>query len=386
MPAPTHMNLSDRKAFAVLSAYIRSVEREHQVSEGDLKRLYGNVVSAAEEAQDSETPELDRFVRDAAERSSQAALTMAGDPPPELLVAIVARFREEAAGIHCAGCAAGNVCSGGRTDDAVVSAPDGGQCLREIKDAFETALALTGKVYSQTLGLPLPPVDVALSTVGLTDRPGMVPGNPLAANAETRYEDMGRDKRSLVRVAVASLHLDRRTLAAFPYILLHEAFCHAFQMARHDGSRPRKGEIDDPVSEGMMDALAAGMLQAVADESGAAPAHAAADEAREIHLARASLTRHPRFPEAPAVARGVEVLRMLRACFAGEGLDADTLVLRLACDLNLQSWSFAERRQGLSRLASRLNGPHRDPSLLDLLFSYASGGDVGPLIDYLTTS
>lgn len=387
MPDPTQINLSDRKAFALLSAYFGALGPTQAAQSDELKSVYRVVNDIAEElARDFGGTPLDEAVRDGAQRAAASVRSRYGGRASTDVEALLDAFLARAAGHNCVVCAKGPACRGVASDDALVAA--GGTCVGEIREAFDSGLRRAGEAY-RVAGGP-PPVEVALHTRGLTDRPGLVPGGLLAANGATRFADTGAEKHSIVRIDVTALQIDRWTVAALPYVALHETFCHAFQMSRAQGPRPNKGRVVDPLSEGMMDALAVELLEAEADGLRLQPdigprAQAVADVARETHISRSSLVREPRFPEALPVARGVETLRLLRAMLAALGRpDAHAVSVRLACDMNLHPWSFAERTQGFARLVRGLNSLPRDACLLDLLLAYAEGGDVEPLIAYIT--
>jgi hypothetical protein len=110
-----------------------------------------------------------------------------------------------------------------------------------------------------------------------------------------------------------------------------------------------------------------------------------ADVAREIHLARASLDRSPPFPEAPAVALGVEVYQSIRALYAADDdiVRADADVRRLAYDLNLHGWSYLARSNGLTVLRRQLRRP-RNVRLIQLLDAYRKYYDSTDLIEHIT--
>lgn len=387
MPAPTHMNFADRKAFAVLAAYLESTPDDLPAQSGDLEAIYEPVQRAAERmASASDGAPLDSAVQAAAALAAEAALPFVRDKA--VARETLERFQSLVRGISCSTCGVTAACKGAAADDALVA--NGGQCMRQIHDAFDWSMRQAKATYAASRPAGPPVVDVSLQTRGISDPPAGVPGGLLAANGVTSYVDSETEKRSLIRVDIAALAIDRSTLAALPYILLHEVLCHAFQMSDAPGPRPGRKAVVDPISEGMMDAIAVRELtrnaQALLLDPALSPrARATANVAMQVHAARRSLDLDPPFKEAPAVARGVEALELVEAVYGHLGLEEpQRLAERLACEMNLHPWSYADRFFAMTKLVHAVRESPRDLMVFELLEEFASGGDARPLVSYLT--
>jgi hypothetical protein len=390
-----HMPLNDRKAYALLAAYIDSIRSASEppgLVRSGLTELQKNVQSLANNVCDEGGDgSLDTFLINAVERATEATRNIVGSDAVDAMSEMLAALRARAGRIKCSSCQSGVICCGDESrDSTIVAAEQGGECISEIKTAFRLALDISVSEYGnatlQKLGSP----KAVLATSSLTNAPGMIPGLTLAANGATGFHDGPDGKISQIDIEVAPLKLDRITIVSLPYLLLHEVLCHAFQMARSVVPRPNKKDIVDPVAEGLMDRIAVELMEqrAVVAEQGVpfqSRLRSEADVAREIHLARASLDRSPPFPEAPAVALGVEVYQSIRALYAADGdiARADTDVRRLACDLNLHGWSYLARSNGLTVLRRQLRRP-RNVKLIQLLDVYRKYYDPTDIIEHIT--
>ena len=365
------------RAIAVNDAevLIEGKESEGRVLEGNVRDLAKDAMS------DTTNAPLDGFLADAVSRAGKIAQIQLTADFAKVSPALTA-LQAKVAGIRCADCRNGTICDGGDQDDAIVAA--GGECISDIKQAFQTGMIETRREYGQ-----LPKVAVSLHTAGRNVPPGLVPGLELAINGRTSYADTPSAKASLVTLEVASAHIDHLSVAALPYVALHEVFCHAYQMAAGSGPRVIPVAFVDPLSEGMMDAVVVELLKdrAEAKREVTTEAGAEADAASRIHLARKSLQERKSFPQAPQVHAGAEAFAAIRSLYAQDS-DAATALCdakRLACDLNLNGWSIEDRLRGFARLRLGLEKRPRDYTLLDLLIWYLNTSDsVQPIIDHLS--
>src|ERR1700733_13720222 len=250
MSALRHMSLHDRKAYALQAAYHGSVRKiAPQAPATELRPLADNVRTFAEQASKGES-RLDDFLSASVQRIEKVAQLLWADREiPTSAASVLAAMHLRAAEVRCAQCCNGRICVGkDELDDEIVASEDGGLCILEIKEAFRSATELTQKAYSAYTMLTLP--ELILETIGLSGPSPEIPGHKIAVNGRTHFEDQD-GKLSRIQVRIAPLALGRECLAALPYVLMHEIFCHGFQMAAHPGKRPNKENIPDPVSEGM---------------------------------------------------------------------------------------------------------------------------------------
>jgi hypothetical protein len=386
MVAPSHMSLNDRKAYALLAAYcdiVRDLPEPDGAAQRGISEFLKGIQSRANDVfERGSRLDLDEFLLDAIGRAEQAIRLLADEQATQASSPIVAAIRTRAGQIKCVGCHQGSICRGEEADDIIVAATSGGECIREIKTAFRSAMEIAVREYRD-----LPAVTVELSTAGLDGCPGQIPGANLAANGWTQFDDEEKTKISRVSVEVAGRHLDAFTATSLSYLMLHEVLCHAFQMSWSSGARPNHEGIDDPVSEGMMDAVAAAILQQKARAAFGQPEwtrlEAEASSAALIHQLRQTLTLNPRFPQAPTVGLGAHALKLVEGIYRADGGQAEEDARRLAYDLNLNSWDFLTRFTVMSRLVSELQPP-RNPALIDLLLKYRSVSDPISLINHLT--
>jgi hypothetical protein len=402
MATPIHMSLQDRKAYALQAAYY-GVARKVAAGtlESDLQVVSENVLKFSKNAVNDKLSEgmprdLDKFLAGVTSKIEQLTRIECEETGiPAAAEFVLNAIRQRAEGIKCHNCYNGIICTGGVDDDVIVAAQEGGECIREIRQAFDLAVDLSQQSYEGVTNFRLP--RIVLGTTGLTSAPSEIPGQNLGVNATSRFDDEMEEKTTYVDVRVAPLALNQASFAALRYLLMHEVFCHGFQMVTYLTSRPKKKSITDPVSEGMMDALAVevlrqhalGLAAAGAEKVASCGAKFAARDvkvAELLHSSRSSLDLSPRFPEAPQVNLGVSALESIRALYALDSSteQADADVFALACHLNLAEWDYAARFQGLSRLSEGLGVPPRDTSLIRLLLEFRAKRDVREIINHLT--
>lgn len=366
----SHMALRDRKAFSLLGAYFRTVA---EVSENDApsnkaQSEFEDLIRKLAKAVlfDTANAPLEDFLANAVTRADQAARVLLDtnfasvEPTATALRAKIARIR-------CRDCRNGTICDGGSEDDQIVEA--GGECISEIKAAFRGALDEADREYGR-----LPKMTVSLHTTGRNSPPGSVPGIGLAINGRTSYADEHPRRSSFVTLEVASAHMDALSLAALPYVMLHEVLCHAYQMSDGSGDRTSPVAYVDPLSEGMLDAVAVHLLETRAEKERDSRPEATeeAEIAQRIHLARKSTRNRPLFPQAPQVNLGATIFETIRTLYSRDS-DLESAIRdakRLAYDLNLHGWSIENRFKGFSRLRRGLEAKPRDPELLRLILEY----------------
>jgi hypothetical protein len=392
---PRHMRLQDRKAYALQAAYFNAVRAvAANIADTELERVSATVLDFSKQAFDEQPPgeqALDKFLTDSVHRVETIVDIRCGAIVPAPAASVLMALRQRAASIKCVDCDGGRICSGHEQfDDEIIEAQHGGQCIHEIKYAFEVAIERARSAYAECIPSGSEPPRLTLQTEGIGHLTSQIPGHQLAINATTRFDDGDEGKASEVNVTITPLQLNRVSMAAMQYLLWHEVFCHGFQMLSRTGSRPNKKNIPDPVSEGMMDLIAIEILS----EQARVPVGKNIDDreiakrdaglARQLHLARASLDLSPRFPEAPQVALGVAALEAVQALYDADDPkrakeDAFALVFRL----NIASWDYGHRHNGLTRIALGLEIP-RDTDLVALLLRFRRNRNVIPLIEYLT--
>jgi len=391
LPAPIHMLLKDRKAYALRAAYFKAIRANAnavgKIPEEALRYLENRINEIAQNiAQKDSSSQLDDFLAEAVEAAEKSLRPMIELATSAAISPIMTALRGQISRIKCIACYHGAVCHGLPADDEIVASTDGGECINEIKSAFRTANETAARVYSN-----IPSVRIQIHTSGFRDRPALIPGIPLALNGQTRFADTANEKISVITIEIASTLFDEMALVSVPYVVLHEVFCHGYQMA--NSSRPRRNakSVADPISEGMMDVLAARIMEQRASELAGTDdwqrSKEEADAASQIHLARRSLTMQPRFPQASTVALGVHAWDLVLAVFSAEGdsLRAEQDARRLACDLNLHDWDFVMRFSALSRFVGQLKKP-RNAKLVTELTRYRDTYNSSELINYLTIS
>jgi hypothetical protein len=376
---PGHMSLKDRKAFALKAAYLVLAGANPETQETRAQEYFGkNIDGLASEAANSTalTP-LDAFLVDAVERAENAARAMTGTSFDEFLPAVAA-LRAEIRTIRCDECLLGEICSGGKDDDRIVA--EGGKCIREIKAAFNEAVQRAQAEYRCDLSK----VQVVLATSGYSRHPAQIPGIDLAVNGHTRFVDGDASKHSVVTLQVASALLDGQSLSALPYVMLHEALCHAYQMSADTAARANETFYIDPLAEGLLDRIAVDLLKMESHVS--QRKSDTADMAQRIHLARRSLDAKPRFGQAPQVSLGAQAWDLIFRIYEqdSDAQKAEEDARRLAYDLNRNGWSYERRFKGFSRLRKLLQLKPRDVGLVDLLLRYKNTVDVSDLVEYLT--
>src|SRR6266446_3259334 len=239
---PKHMGLNDRKAYALRAGYLGALRSTaFEATDKEVREFASGIDAFARRAVEGESNEpLDVFLKTAVDSSEQIAkIAQDSNPLNTETTAVIAALRIKTNGIKCAACSKGVICDGKRdVDDAIVRA--GGHCISDIRNAFDQARDLTQSTYQAFVDPMRLNVTVDLSTEGLRMRPGLIPGIDLAANAHTFYADEDDSKMTTVTVEIAPLWLNRFTCAAYSYLLLHEVFCHAFQMA--DSQQPRSNK------------------------------------------------------------------------------------------------------------------------------------------------
>jgi len=389
------MTLRDRKAYALLSLYLQAVRTvAPAAAPEDLEVVWESVYTLArdvgnEPVTEEPQPPLDTFLVEAVENVEEfVARRFRSNPTPEVARRVLDELKRGVTGFKCAKCANGPICNGLETDDAIVGAQDGGRCIEAIKTAIADACRTTDGEYEKHAGgLPLP--NLVFRTTALEDPPGAIPVPGIAINGMTRYEDGEAGKVSEIDVRVAPAALSRLSVAGLPYLLLHEVFCHAYQMMVLEGPRPNRGAVPDPLSEGMTDAVAMKLLEQEVARRGAGSdfVHRGNMEAaRTIHQARYSLDLEPRFLEAPWVRQGVAAAEAVEYFYARdtspEQAAEDTIALTVS--LNAAGWDFALRNKGLTNLLGGLSGPTKDPELMWLLLEFRVKRDIKGLVDYLT--
>jgi len=385
------MPLRDRKAYALRAAFHDAVRNvAARLPPEQLETLETDIQDFVTKAFNGETNgRLDHFLSDVLNRVEKISELKS----KEISVGaelIFAAMRERFEHVACDECDRGIICDGNdETDMHIVAAETGDLCINEIKESFHVANQLSSTFYLfywNAAHLP----DLMLETISLSETTSQMPGHNLAVNAMTYYDDRPDKKISRVQVRIAPLQLGRECIAALPYLLLHEVFCHGFQMAVTSRRRLNKEAVVDPVSEGMMDSLAVDLLKeyatkiAKADPSKGEIAYRNFAEGRSIHGDRASLDREPYFPEAPAVYLGTLVLETIRAFYMLDSTieQAEHDVRTLASALNLASWDYASRLEGLSRLLKGLERP-RDQELVNLLSNFRRDRNSARLITHL---
>lgn len=369
------MPLAERRAYALHESFYEAVRRiQIPLAEGTLQSLHSRVLEHTRDLARDDVRPLDKFLQDSARSFEESVATIPKiDELDRLKIAeILGEFRDRIQRVDCQGCLSGRICNGDPDfDDEIVAAPDGGQCIQGIKVAFELAGRMAAEQYGPFIKKAAVPT-ILLSTEARISPPvsaGLNSSLGLAVNGVTVYEDNAEDKVSHVTIAASPRHINPFSLSALPHLLLHEVFCHGYQMARATSPRTGRGRFTDPISEGLMDLLVTKMfevrkmravekkdpdVEAVRRESSAS---------HEIHLARASKDRNPNGEEASTVSFGVSCFENLVNFFKRHKLsdeDAHKDAWDLACEFNLHEWEIHERRVGVTRLNSRLVSGDRD--------------------------
>jgi hypothetical protein len=398
MEDPSHMSLRDRKAYVLQATFLKAVRgvapdaplEEIDLLAGVVKRLSIKVADAPVVA-GSQSP-LDAFLTEAVERAEKVVIDEAGpDGVSDSARQVFDELKRLASTVKCETCGKGAVCNGLGSDDVIVAADAGGHCIAEIKQAIARARRLTDSEYVKHVANDVSFPRLVFQTTAVGDPPTYIPVLAIAINGNTEFEDGPDGKVSHIDVRVAPAALNRASVAGLPYLMLHEVFCHGYQMMLNPDQRPNKGAIPDPVSEGMVDKAAIESLarvsatEAGSDAAGQMLAEGDMKVAQMLHLARGSLDMEPRFPEAPSVRLGVEVAKAIEALYTADPPNAEAMddMIALACSLNAAGWHFADRYRGLARLLRGLQVP-RDPFLVALLLDFRRKRDANELVNYIT--
>jgi len=390
---PEHMSLRDRRAYALQIAFLSATRAGNALPPAEeLEWTTDQVRSLAGDGADRGcSVELDQFLVESAQKLGQLAEIKFNKAPSAATVEILGKTQELVSRIVCKHCSRIGICEGTDpdNDDLIVSTNEA-PCIHDIKSAFFLAQSLTADSIQRSVGGEPPDVKLVLETVGLMEVPGQIPGMALASNAQSTFDDSLTERRTRVRFEIAPLKLNRQSLAALPAIILHEVFCHGYQMARGQFPRPNRGAVVDPLSEGLMNELAVDCLDEFTRNEhppGMPEARiwkANVSAAKEIAIARASLDKSPPFPQALEVSLGQLVLDLLCQLFELSRPESGKKDVRaLAWALNLHPWNDEQRYLGLSRLADGLQAP-TDATLLELLLTFPSSREVDAIIEYLT--
>lgn len=389
---PVHMSLRDRRAYSLQVAFLSATRTSDLVPPSDeLEWATVQVRGLAKEAAEGKREgDLDRFLAESAKSLKHLAKIRFKGTPSRETAAILGRTQALVGRIVCKDCCGNAICKGEDPDhDDLIVATNAALCIHDIKSAFRLAERLTAESVRRSTGAEPPDVKMVLETTGLMEAPGQIPGLALANNAQTTFDDSASEKRTRVCFEIAPVKLNRESLAALPAIALHEVFCHGYQMAASASLRPNRGEVVDPLSEGLMNDLAVECLEEFARVEH--PPGSAEDEiweanvqmALEIKIARASTDKDPRFPQALEVSLGRRVLRRLRSLYRrARPQTAENDILALAWALNFHAWHDAQRYQGLARLSTGL-APPSDAALLELLLAFPAKRQVGAIVRHL---
>lgn len=389
MDAASHMSLRERKAFALQATFVRAVRSgANDLPAEDLAAL-SEIVGRLATRECEASPlgvqiPLDEFLVHAAKRAKAILSQEVGhvEAVPRGSLKILGEMSRLAKLVNCAVCANGQICSGQDYDDAIVES--GGHCISEVKSAAKWALALTNRAYSRVAAPPFP--RIILDTAAVDEPPSRIPVAGLAVNGNTQFEDTEESKISRIEIKVALTFLNRVSIGALLYLILHEVFCHEYQMMQRADIRPNQGAVPDPVSEGMVDKVAFDFLvRTYETENCAGPAKADIEIARLLYLARGNLDLWPAFPHSIYVRFGASAAQGIEDLYSqdGDAAVAQADVLALVCSLNVAAWDFPSRFNGLSRLMKGLNAP-RDAVLIEHLLNFRQTRDVGELVNYLT--
>lgn len=387
-----HMSLRDRKTYALLSSYLQAVRAAAPgANPADLVVVSEAVASlvsdaAIESVNFEPQPALDLFLTDAAEKVENLVRTRLGSRYlSETARNVLDAMRGTIGGILCATCSPERICNGLDSDSAIVAAETGGHCIRSIKDAISKACHITDCEYSKYLGGAAPPQTV-FRTTALRNAAGLIPLPGLAINGTTHYIDRPYNKVSVIDVRVAPTAMTKLSLAALDYMVLHEVFCHAYQMMASDGPRRNRGSTPDPISEGMADAVALKLLKRNARRSEDSICTANFKAARIVHEARGCLDFEPTFPEAPWVSQGIAAANAVQRFYSQGGPSRlaieDTIALTVS--LNVAKWDFSSRYNGLTNLLKGLGMKPKDTELMWQLLKFRSTRDSSELIRHLT--
>jgi hypothetical protein len=393
MAEAVHMSLRDRKAYALLSLYLQVVRTVvPEANSEDLEVIQESVGTLARDVADEtftgkpQKP-LDLFLVDAIDDLENLVATrLRSNGMPPATRRVLDALKRDAGKFRCADCTKDPICNGSDADDAIVGAEDGGRCIEAIKTAISDARRITYAEYFKHAG-PVPFPSLVFSTEASDEPLGAIPVRGIAINGMTSYDDNDNGKVSEIEVRMAPTALSRVSVGALPYLLLHEVFCHGYQMVDLEGSRPNRGESPDPLSEGMADVAAIRLLEKeTAGRGKREPLHEANLEiARMLHKARRNLDLEPRFPEAPWVAQGAAAAEAVERLYLQDttiaGASEDTLALTIS--LNAAGWGFTPRFKGLSKLLQGLGMP-KDLYLVELLLEFRTQRNVKDLVDYLT--
>lgn len=394
--AADHMSLRDRKAFALRNAFVLAVQNStgtiSDIKREQLSKRIGELVDDETRADASDERPADGFLREALEKIERYSNAFALDQDYSSMAEAIFLLNAELGKVDCGTCGGGRVCCGDAIDDKIV-AERAAYCIICLKTAMTEAITMAKDFYASHAKMPLPEVELILSTKAIDGPCGQIPGDTMAINGETHYDDTATEKSSKILISLDPALWDRRSASALLYVVLHEVICHGFQMAFAVGPRERKSGLADPVSEGMVDALAVDLLDKRRDlavEQGNAAYgeyDANSRTAREIHLARGSRDRAKPLPESAQVLLGAQCLDLVTSLYR---LDYGNLELargdaaKLVAELNLHPWGFAQRLKGASRLLAGLRSKSRDAALVSALLNFRRNRDVQPIIDLLT--
>lgn len=292
-----HMSLPDRKA-AALQAMLQELTREIDNPDPVLEAFVDNIKKFSKRTTvRRDTGRLDTFLIGALEQIEKLTRIECNDNI-DSITWLIDEMKSQCADIKCEICLNGKICTNTLDDVEIITSPSGGKCIDFISKRFEKAREITKSIYNSLHQIELTDVDVRLETISLQQSPpAAIPGRRLAINASTRYEDAGDEKASHIEIRLCPPELNREALAALPYLMLHEVFCHCYQMRAHAERRPNKKGTADPISEGMADEIVVDLLELHADSFADAKERLRATRdatmARSIHLDRASLDRCP---------------------------------------------------------------------------------------------
>lgn len=382
------LTLAQRKAFAWRAA-VSGAARDEDFADKDpyLDVLQGDARKIAEtEIKSPSTGDLTAFLSRLPARLGANDIHC-DDPDRRRLRRRVLR---RAARARCRGCIVASLLS--QPCDGSNSAREwsliekhGGQCVGEIQQTWEFACELARDYYTNAVsGLP----DVTLDLrIEFTDQrpPLLIPGHPISFLASVDFE-RGRSRRSTVVLRLAAHRYEVRCADDLLPALLHEAFCHVWQMTA--GRPPR--ELDrtyDSLAEGWMDFII-GLV--VKRELGARPRFLStriSNAADKLHIARADQDPgggQEQFAHALSVSRGSGAARAVLGWFSAAGA-TEKEFLDLSLRLNAHPWRGAERDAACRKLKEWLFKPGtRQWTVIDEGLRGARGNaEAAPLIDAL---
>jgi hypothetical protein len=382
------LTLAQRKAFAWRAA-VSGAARDEDFADKDtyLDVLQGDARKIAEtEIRSPSTGDLTAFLGLLPARL-RANDIHCDDPDRSRLRR---RVLQRAARARCRGCAVASALSrpcDGRNSPREWSLIEkhGGRCVGEIQQSWKFACQLAHDYYTKAVP-ELPDVTLDLR-IEFTDQrpPLLIPGHPISFLVGVDYE-RGRFRRSTVVLRLAAHRYEVRCADDLLPAILHEAFCHVWQMAA--GRPPR--ELDrtyDSLAEGWMDFIV-GLV--VKRELGARAGFlstrisAAADK---LHLARADQDPgggQEQFAHALSVSRGAGAARAVLGWFSAIGA-TEKEFLDLSLRLNAHPWRGAERDAACRKLKEWLFKPGTRPwTVIDKgLRDARENSDAGLLIDAL---